>query len=125
MAGFYDYATREQLTVSGLSVYGVGAPGDSLVMAPTKSAHQVWLPFRGLQDNASFHFNFADSENTIFFTYNAIPYFEGEDCGAMWRYHITEVNWDGPNVDSVSVTDPIITNIERERIMIFLTLPNE
>lgn len=125
MAGFYDYATRESLTVSGLSVYGVGAPNDSLVMAPTKTAHQVWLPFRGLQDFAAFRFDFGEEENTVTFSYDAIPYYEGEDCGAMWRYHITNVEWDGATIDSVSVTDPIITNIERERIMIFLTLPDE
>lgn len=123
MAGFYDYASRESLTVSGLGVSGVGAPNDSLLLDPSKSAHQVYLPFRGANDRAEFRLTHGAFSDHIEFRYEAYPYFDGEECGAMWRYRITDVSWSGLLVDSVAVTDSLITNIERERIMIFITVP--
>lgn len=126
MAGFYDYSTRESLTISDLEVYGVGAPNDSLLLDPVRNAHQVYLPFRGKDATASFKFIYADElANEVTFTYRSYPFFDGENCGAMWRYEITGVEVSGNGIiDSVSVTDPLITNIERERIMFFFTVPD-
>lgn len=125
MAGFYDYETLESLTISGLGVTGVGAPGDSLLLDPAKSAHQVYLPFRGAEQTTSFLFTSGSLVDSLRFDYESYPYFDGEDCGAMWRYRITSVNWTGCLIDSVSVTDSLITNIERERIMIFFTVSSD
>lgn len=123
MAGFYDSATGDPLTITGMSVSGVDAPNDSLLLAPGNNAHQVWLPFRGTKDETAFCFTSGDISDVVTFCYDSYPYFEGEDCGAMWRYVITDVSCSGRFIDSVKVTDPVITNIERERIMIFMTLP--
>ncbi len=123
MAGFYDYATREPLTISGMGVNGVGAPGDSLLLDPSANAHQVYLPFRGSQTTASFRFIYGSVADRVTFTYESYPFFDGEECGAMWRYRISSVDHTGLLIDSVAVTDPLITNIERERIMIFFTIP--
>lgn len=121
MAGFYDYETKAALTVSGLAVSGVGAPNDSLLLDPARSAHQVYLPFRGAQTETSFRFASGGFADVVTFKYESIPYFDGEECGAMWHYHITEVEHLGLIIDSIAVTDADVTNIERERIMIFLT----
>lgn len=123
MAGFYDSATGDPLTISGLSVSGVGNPNDSLLLDSKHNAHQVYLPFRGSQTQTAFYFSSGDFSDVVTFHYDSYPYFDGEDCGAMWRYVITDVTHTGLIIDSVKVTDPLITNIERERIMIFLTLP--
>lgn len=123
MAGFYDFASREPLNVSGLAVSGVGAPGDSLLLDADTNSHQVYLPFRGSQPTADFRFAYGAFADHVEFTYESYPYFDGEECGAMWRYRITGVRWSGLLIDSVAVTDSLITNIERERIMIFITVP--
>lgn len=123
MAGFYNAANGESLTVSGLSVMGIGAPGDSLLLDPKRNTHQVYLPFRGSDTSCSFSFAYGQFADVVEFQYRAIPYFDGEECGAMWRYEITDVSWRGLLIDSVAVTDPLITNMERERIMIFLNVP--
>lgn len=125
LAGFYDYETKAALTVSGLSVSGVGAPNDSLLLDPARSSHQVYLPFRGSQSEASFIFSSGGIGDIVTFKYESIPYFDGEDCGVMWRYTITDFEHQGFIIDSISVTDAEITNIERERIMIFLTATDE
>lgn len=123
MAGFYDSATGDPLTITGLSVSGVDAPNDSLLLSPGNNAHQVWLPFRGTRDETAFRFTSGTVSDVVTFHYDSYPYFEGEDCGAMWRYVITDATCSGQFIDSVKITDPLITNIERERIMIFMTLP--
>ena len=121
MAGFYDYKTKESLNVRGMAVSGVGAPNDSLLLDPARSAHQVYLPFRGNKTETSFLFSSGNVADVVTFKYESFPYFDGEECGAMWRYKITEVEFSGELLDSISVVDADITNIERERIMIFLT----
>ena len=121
MAGFYDYETKAALTVSGLAVSGVNAPNDSLLLDPARSSHQVYLPFRGAQTETSFLFSSGGFADVVTFKYESIPYFDGEECGAMWHYRITDVEHQGLIIDSISVTDANVTNIERERIMIFLT----
>lgn len=121
LAGFYDYATREPVSVSGLGVAGVGAPGDSLLLDPARTAHQVYLPFRGGQSSTQFKFTSGIMADVVTFDYESYPYFDGEECGAMWRYRITSVTHNGLLIDSIAITDPLITNIERERIMFFVT----
>lgn len=121
LAGFYDYETREPVNVSNLSVGGLGAPGDSLLLDPATSSHQVYLPFRGDEDLTSFEFQDGYVSDELTFHYDSYPYFDGEECGAMWRYRITDFEFNGTIIDSIAVTDPLITNIERERIMIFVS----
>lgn len=121
MAGFYDYVSREPISISGLAVSGVGAPNDSLLLEPSTSAHQVYLPFRGAESSTEFYFALGEFADVVTFNYEAYPYFAGEECGAMWRYRITSVEHAGFIIDSIAVTDSLITNIERERIMIFIS----
>ena len=44
LAGFYSSATEAQVSLDSVGVYGVGAPGDSLLLSPGTSASQIYLP---------------------------------------------------------------------------------
>ena len=120
MAGFYSLANEEPLSVSKLAIYGVGAPGDSLLLDTVRSSHQVYLPLRGQLPSVRFAFKSGDLTDTLTINYNSYPFFDGEDCGAMWRYELTSVQYLHTLIDSVFVTDPLISNVERESLMIFL-----
>ncbi len=120
MAGFYMLEGEQPISVSKLAVYGIGSPGDSLLLDTVRSNHQIYLPLRGDLDCAGFVFSSGDLDDTLTITYKSWPYFDGEDCGAMWRYELTSVHYNRTLIDSVLITDPLITNIERERLMIFL-----
>ncbi len=122
LAGFYDYASREPVAVSGLAIAGVGAPNDSLLLDPSTSSHQVYLPFRGAQKSTQFTFSSGGFADVVTFNYDSYPFFAGEECGVMWRYRITSVSHAGFIIDSIAVTDSLITNMERERIMFFITV---
>lgn len=123
LAGFYQLGTEAQVYVTKMSVYGIGAPNDSTLLDTTRNAQQVYLPLRSDTTVTSFVFDAGTLRDTLTIDYSSYPYFDGEDCGAMWRYEIHNVTYTRQFIDSVLVTDPLITNIERERMMIFLTVP--
>lgn len=124
LAGFYDLATEQKVSVSRMPVYGLGAPNDSSLLDTARNSSQVYLPLRGAMTSTAFVFDGGPIKDTLTISYEAYPYYDGEDCGAMWRYLIHDVAHTRNFIDSVLVTDPLITNIERERLMIFLNIPD-
>lgn len=124
LAGFYDLATEQKVSVSRMPVYGIGAPNDSSLLDTVRNSSQVYLPLRGSLTSTAFVFDGGTVKDTLTINYESYPYYDGEDCGAMWRYLIHGVVYTRNFIDSVLVTDPLITNIERERLMIFLHIPD-
>lgn len=125
LAGFYAYSTKQAITVDSISIGGVGAPNDSLII-DCASASSVYLPFRASMHEVRYFIryeakalNYPELVDTITFTYTSIPYFASEDCGAMYRYDITDFRYTTNLIDSVAVTDKLITNVDIERIKIF------
>lgn len=132
LAGFYDASTGDAVSVSGLSIGGVGAPGDSLLADAGKNIHSIYLPFRSTQDETTFVFSTKAKTNVaeepddmvlsdyVTFRYESIPYFASADCGAMYRYRILAVDHTSLFIDSVGIIDSLITNTDMERIKIYL-----
>ena len=125
MAGFYDDSAHNEITVDSISVGGVGAPGDSLLLN-NSAASSVYLPFRANRASTSFfiHYNqeaISDARlnDTLTFTYDSSPYFASEECGAMFRYTIKDCIYTNHLIESVEITDPLITNQDIERIRIY------
>lgn len=150
LAGFYSYETLGAISLSNISVGGVGAPGDSLLLDHT-SAAEVYLPFRSLHEETVFFIRYEDTgesdepdpdspdeggdssdpaesapsravpavEDTLTFRYERIPYFASEDCGAMFRYRVTEFNATRHFIDSIALVDSMITNADRQTIQIY------
>ncbi len=126
LAGLYSSASGEQVTVSGIEIHGVGAPGDSLLVGATESVSQVYLPMRSASTSVSWCLHYeqpgidSDADNdTITFYYSSEAYFASEECGAMYRYFIERCAYTTHLVDSVVVTDSLVTNVNLERIRIY------
>ena len=128
LMGFYSAVTGEAITLDSIAVGGVGAPGDSLLVAPGQAVQQVYLPFRYGSDATSFfiHYDYPaqgiaspELNDTITFRYTAEPFFASEDCGAMFRYRISAVEHTHHILESVEITDSVVTNVERERFMLY------
>jgi len=60
LAGFYSYETLGAISLSNISVGGVDAPNDSLLL-DHESAAEVYLPFRSLQDETVFFIRYDDT----------------------------------------------------------------
>lgn len=119
-AGFYASGDdRQAISISGLSIGGQGAPNDSLLCKPSESASEVYLPFRPNEGSTSFVFKYGEVSDVVTFTYETTPYFASADCGAVWRFQIRSVNWIGNLIDSIAVTDSVITNVDAQQLKIF------
>lgn len=128
LMGFYDYATGQSISLDSIDFGGVGAPGDSLLIHSGQRKSQVYLPFRQATSSTSFFFHYDYKEqglddpaidDIVTFHYDAEPYFASSECGAMYRYVIRDVEYTRHLIDSIAVIDPVITNVEMERIQVF------
>lgn len=126
-AGFYSYKTGKAITIDSVEIGGVGAPNDSLLMKAANVYSNLYLPFRFEYDNTAFFIryvshplvNYPQLTDTIAFFYTSTPMFVSEDCGAMYQYHIERMDYTRHLIDSVAITDSMITNTDTERIKIF------
>lgn len=60
LAGFYSYETLGTISLSNISVGGVDAPDDSLLL-DHESVAEVYLPFRSLLDETAFFIRYEDT----------------------------------------------------------------
>lgn len=127
LAGFYSSVTGQPIAIDSIDIGGVGAPHDSLLHATGVTISEIYLPFRSTSPTTSFYFHYTQKQldapefnDTIFFRYNSEPYFASEECGAMYRFSIKEVRYTTHIIDSVAITDSVITNADAQRIMIFM-----
>lgn len=126
LAGFYSMDTKSAISIDSISIGGVNAPDDSLLVNNGKGVSSVYLPFRAARQSSSFFIHYEQEalsspefNDTITFDYTSFPVFVSEECGAMYHYTITHTSYTRHLIDSVSVTDAVITNVEKERIKIF------
>lgn len=128
LAGFYSAGTGAAIALDSLDIGGIGAPGDSLLLAAGEKASEVYLPFRSEHESAAFciayRYKSLDDpalNDTVTFRYDAFPYFASEECGAMMRYHITSIVYTRHLLDSVAVVaaDSVITNAPVENLHLY------
>ena len=120
LAGFYN--SGKQITINSLTVYGIGAPNDSVIIDKT-SAKSVYLPLRLTTSNCKYVFNYNTEDmtnDTLTLGYDAIPYFQSHECGAMYKFKITSLEHTTHAIDSVLIPEPMITNADVISIKIYV-----
>lgn len=111
------------VTVSGLSMRGVDAPGDSLLIN-NESLSETYLPLRATKSStqwiiqlmATDHSTVAD---TLTINYDSTPYFASAECGAMFSFDIKNVSTTHNIIDSVVVKQSRVTNVNQETMRIY------
>lgn len=123
LAAFYSTTTHKGISLSPVSVYGTGAPGDSL-LADSAALEQIYLPFRPDTSATSYVFRYegdnAPLPDTVTFTYRTQPWFTSEACGVVYYFHMEEITHTDHLIDSVAVPGMLITNANRRNIEIYL-----
>ena len=131
LAYFYSSYTRRQVSIQRLKIYGIGAPGDS-VLYSAQTLSEASLPFRLWQDTTQYVFAYAgmlpDSiasaypelipADTLTFIYTPREWFVSPACGAMYFYDMDTVLHSSLLIDSVSFSK-VITNENVSNIQIF------
>lgn len=126
LAGFYASSPAPlPLRVDSLTVFGAGAPGDTLLL-DCGSASQLYLPFRIDQPETTFVFRYDNKaaaqlglEDVITFRYDIEPRFVSSACGAVYLYKMREIESTNVLIDSVSCPDGVIDNTAAENIRIY------
>ena len=126
MAGFYSSSSKSAISVGYLDVYGVGSVNDSMLYSSGQALNIVYLPFRNSANETSYVFHYTQQDisgdeynDTLTFGYESLPYFASEECGAMYRYDIKRLDYTRHLIDSVVITDSLITNTDVERVKIY------
>lgn len=131
LAYFYSYQTRQRVSIQNLEIFGIGAPGDSILYEP-QTLQAAYLPFRIWQDTTRYVFVYQslaerDEEgqivvsaptDTVTFIYKPTEWFVSPACGAMYFYDMKEVRHSDFLIDSIAY-NPLITNENSENIQIF------
>ena len=120
LAAFYHENTS--VTLNGITVYGIGAPNDSAIIRES-NASQVYMPFRIGTGNCQYVLDYnidGTANDTLTFEYDAIPYFESLECGAMYNFKINNYSHTPNAIDSVIINDPMITNADVVSIKIYM-----
>ncbi len=147
LAGFYSMDTKNAIVLSSVAIGGVGAPDDSLLLSPNSSAARLYLPFRSdyssvayfisyyqqvsdtIEDNDTVWVNtdtLLIGNDTLWIDYDSEPYFASEECGAMYRYTITSLEYTRNIVDSIGIADSLVNNLDIERLKLyFRTFPTD
>ncbi len=126
LAGFYDMTTKKAITLDSITVFGVGAPGDSLLLNNAKGIKQVYLPLPVVGKSAKFVIHYDQKaisnplyNDTLSLNYEPLPYFASAECGAMYQYNIKDFTYTRHIVDSIAIPSMKITNADIETINIF------
>ena len=122
------YVGEKQQNIPGLSIMGIGAPGDSLLV-DSSSVSEVYLPLRasvGSTSYALWRWVMTDTvkiqlQDTITIDYEAVEFFHSIECGAMFNFDIKNVKTTHHGIDSVVVLTPHVTNSRVPAMQIYFT----
>lgn len=127
LAGFYSSDTvPAAISLSAVTIYGIGAPGDSILHDSVSGLGETYLPFRIDEENTTYvikyleenlaAFNIAD---TITFDYETLPWFVSSACGAIYKYRMKTISTTHHIIDSVTCPSGEIDNQNVQNIRIY------
>ncbi len=133
LAGFYSSAeTPQQISIDSLEVYGIGAPGDSILSKGTTAISQLYMPFRLNSDTTRYVFRYLqnaiaayDITDTIIFIYTREPRFVSSACGVSYVFAMDSIYSSKNLIDSVTCPSGEITNMAIENINIYFQVADE
>lgn len=114
------------VTIDSLSVTGVGVPGDSVLYGPSERISSLYLPMPAGDNTVRWRIAYMqrafaqyDLADTITIDFDRTPFFAGIDCGAMYKYKITNLRTTHFLIDSVRVLDSLVINVDAPAFNIY------
>ena len=127
LAGFYSSSEDPKaISLDSITIFGVGAPGDSILVNVARGLSQVYLPFRIDQGSTTYEIRylggmgeFYELRDIITFNYDIVPMFVSTACGAVYYYKINSIETTHTFIDSVTCPLGEITNANIENLRIY------
>lgn len=119
---FYAMGSTSQVMLSGVTIRGIDAPGDS-ILVENSAVTEIYLPLRANVNTTQWEFSFPELgiADTLTLNYRAIPYFSSVECGAMYNFELSSVTMTYNMADSVAVVKTLIDNGIDVAIRLFYT----
>ena len=123
------YLGKSQQTITGLTIMGIGAPGDSL-LADSSALKEVYLPLRASVGTTRYAISrwvgagtpmAQQLHDTLTLDYEPIAYFHSAECGAMYNFNLHDVRCTINGIDSVVVITPLVTHSRTPALRIYFT----
>ncbi len=122
----------KEAALNSITVYGIGAPGDSLLVDSASNVGQVYLPFRIDTGNTTYVIRYWDQpvvgsyiNDTISFSYDIKPMFVSSACGAVYYYDNIRIDHTYNLIDSINCPGDRITNANEPNIFIYFRMNEE
>lgn len=119
------------ITVDSLTVFGIGAVGDSLIAHNTRLS-AIYLPLDPDGSSCAFVFRYEAADavrhamaDTITIDYEARPVFVSAACGVMYYYDIKDLHYTRTLIDSVGCPSKTITNSAAHNMQIYFRVNSE
>lgn len=120
-------APTKEISVDSISVWGIGAPNDSLLLDTARNVQQIYLPFRIDDTSTSFVLRYdavrrlspTAPNDTLSFTYQPVPVFESQACGVFYRFDNVRIDYTTHFIDSVVCPEGYIDNRPAANLQIF------
>lgn len=133
LAGFYSSEeVPASIALESISIYGVGAPGDSVLQDSVRNISEVYLPFRIDQNSTTYQIFYLSGWpglygifDEITFNYEIIPMFVSSACGTVYYYKMTSIDHTDNFIDSVVCPTGEITNANIENLKIYFKTQEE
>lgn len=133
LAGFYDSSQPDRkVSIDSLEVYGIDAPGDSVLFAGKTAINELYLPFRLNSDTTGYVFRYLHKDfaatnltDTITFIYTRRPRFVSSACGVSYVFDIDSIYCSKNLLDSVTCPSGEVTNMAIENLNIYFRVADE
>ncbi len=122
------YLGNAQQSIAGLTIMGIGAPGDSLLV-DSSTVNEVYLPLRASVGSTTYALRRWVTVNTvntrlcdtISLNYDAIEFFHSIECGTMYNFDIKSITHTTNGIDSVVLLNRLVTNSKTPVMRIHFT----
>ena len=125
-AQLYSSTSQKAITVDSLTIFGIGAPGDSMLVKCNKVS-TVLLPLRPTTNITQFVIHYdqkilSDPSMNDTITFDCTPemFYDSRECGAFYRFAVNKVTHTRHFIDSIAVLVPVFNNTTLETVKIFM-----
>lgn len=133
LAGFYSSdSIPRAISLDSITIYGLGAPGDSILQDSVRGLSQTYLPFRIDQESTTYVIRYLSGlagiyhiADTITFDYTINPWFVSAACGVIYEYKMNNIETTHYMIDSVTCPKGTITNENTQNLRIYFRVATE
>ncbi len=97
---------------------GIGRE-DSLLYSNRPNIRSLTLPMDGNSDESGFIFVFEENTDTIWFSYEVVPFFLSQECGFILNFDLAGTRYTTGAIDSVVIVTRKITSFDDTNIRVY------